>query len=223
MTTSVRADSLRLHAARREEPEAILAAPARRACTRRSGRSCRPACPCAPGPRRSRSGRTAYSARHLSLLQRVAQRSAELVAARLGDDVDDAAAEAAVLGRDAGRGDGRFLNRVLDVEVVRLTAQVLVDGHAVDHEQIFERHRAGDRVGAARAGRVHRRREQQRRVDVAVGRQRRRSASCVKLVATCAVCVSTSAVVPTTLTVSSTCSASPTSTSIGSILRRRQR
>ncbi len=107
------------------------------------------------------------------VVERVAERAGEQVAARLRDHVHHAAAEAAELRRHAADGDRRLLNRVLDVQVVRRAAEVLGDRHAVDHEQRFERRRAGNRVRAARAGRVHARRLQQRRVDVAVGRQRR--------------------------------------------------
>ena len=111
------------------------------------------------------------SVRQLSLISVSRNEPREAVAARLGDDVDDAAAEAAVFGGDAGGGHRRFLDRVLDVEVVGLAAQVLVHGDAVDQEQVVERHRAGDRVGAVRPAGMHRRREQQVGVDVAVGRQ----------------------------------------------------
>ena len=83
--------------------------------------------------------------------QRLAERAAEQVAAGLRDDVDEAAAEAAELGRHAVGRDGRLLNRVLDVDVERLAAQVLVHGHAVHQIQRLERHRAGDGVGARRA------------------------------------------------------------------------
>ncbi len=58
-----------------------------------------------------------------------------------------------------------------------------------------------NRIVAARTGRMHGRRHQHHGVDVARGRQCRIS-SCLKFVATCDVCVSTSAARPTTLTVS---------------------
>ena len=60
----------------------------------------------------------------------------ERVAAALGHRVDDAAAESAVLGRDA-RGQHRgFLDGVLNEQVLRLREQVVVDVDAVDHEHV---------------------------------------------------------------------------------------
>ena len=105
--------------------------------------------------------------------QRLAERAAEQVAAGLGDDVDETAAEPAVLRRHAVGRDRGFLNRVLDVDVERLPAQVLIHGDAVHQVQRLERHRAGDRIIAPGARRVNRRGHQQHGVDVAIGRQHR--------------------------------------------------
>jgi hypothetical protein len=107
----------------------------------------------------------------LVVVQRAAVRAREVVAARLGDHVDDTAREPAELSRHTAARDRRLLDGVFDIEHVRLTAQVLVDGHAVDHEQVLERHRSGNGVAAARTGRVHRRRHQDGGADVTVGRQ----------------------------------------------------
>ena len=74
----------------------------------------------------------------LVVVQRLAEAARELVAARLGDDVDDAAAEPAELGGDAAVGDGRFLDRVFDGGVEGLPADVLVDADAVEQEQVLE-------------------------------------------------------------------------------------
>src|SRR5204862_7611316 len=73
------------------------------------------------------------------------ERAAEQVAARLGDGVDDAARETSELRGDSGGGYRRFLDRVLDVERDRLTAEVLVEHHAVQQEQVLERGGAADR------------------------------------------------------------------------------
>src|SRR6185436_9328808 len=70
------------------------------------------------------------------VLQRIAERAAEFVTTRLGDGVDDATGEPAVLGRDAGRLNRGLLDRILDEEVVRLATEVLVDDRAVDEEQV---------------------------------------------------------------------------------------
>ena len=77
--------------------------------------------------------------------QTVAERSAELVAARLGDRVDHAACEVAVLGRDAGSLDCRLLDRVLDEEVVRLSSDAFIDDGAVDGPEVVVRVGARDR------------------------------------------------------------------------------
>ncbi len=107
------------------------------------------------------------------VVQRVAEGAAEAVAARLGDDIHDAAAEAAVLRRDAVGGDHRFLHGILYIEVVGLPAQILVHVHAVDQIERFERHRSGDGIAAVRARGMHRRGLQNHGVDVARGRQHR--------------------------------------------------
>ena len=105
--------------------------------------------------------------------ERVAERTAEPVAAGLGHDVDDAAAEAAVLGRNAIGRDHRFLDGVLDVKVVGLAAQVLVHVDAVDEVERFKGHRAGNRIAAIRPGWVNTWRLQHHGVDVSCRRQRR--------------------------------------------------
>jgi hypothetical protein len=69
----------------------------------------------------------------------------EDVAAVLGDDVDDAAREAAVFGRDAGREHLRLFDRILDEEVVVGAEDVVVDVDAVDQEDVVVGKRAGDR------------------------------------------------------------------------------
>ena len=105
------------------------------------------------------------------VVQRVAERSAEAIAARLGDDVHDAAAEPPVLRRDAVGRDHRLLDGILYIEVVRLPAQVLVHVHAVDQVEGFERHRSGDGIAAIRARGVHCRSLQDHGIDVACGGQ----------------------------------------------------
>ena len=80
----------------------------------------------------------------LRIVERVADGAAELVAARLRDRGDHAAGEAAELGRDAAGEDGRLLDGVLDVEGVRLAAEVLVHDGAVDEIEVVVRHGAGD-------------------------------------------------------------------------------
>ena len=107
------------------------------------------------------------------VVEHFTERAREHVAARLGDDVHDAAAKPAELRRHAARRDRRLLDRVFDVQVVWCSTDVFGDGHAVHHEQVFKRRPAGNRVRAARARRVDAGRLQQARVDVAVGRQRR--------------------------------------------------
>ncbi len=62
----------------------------------------------------------------------------EAIAAALRDRVDDAAAEPAVLGGDAGRQHLRLLDRILDEERSRRCEQVVVDVDAVDHEDVVE-------------------------------------------------------------------------------------
>ena len=107
------------------------------------------------------------------VIERLAIRPAERIAAGLGDCVDEPAAEAAELGGDARGGDGRLLQRILDVQRERLAAQVLGDHHAVDGKEAFIRHRAGDRVPAIGAGGMHRRPHQDRGIERAIRRQRR--------------------------------------------------
>ena len=109
----------------------------------------------------------------LVIVVRVSERTAENVAAGFCDQIDDAAAEPSVLRRDAADRDRGLLDRVLDVEVVRRAAQIFSDGDAVDHEQRFERRRSRDRIGAVRAGGVHRRCLQDRGIQIA-GRWKRR-------------------------------------------------
>src|ERR1700722_20428217 len=62
----------------------------------------------------------------------------EGVAAALGDGVDDAAAEPAELGRNAGRQDLRLLNGILDEQILGRAEQVVVDVDAVEHEDVIE-------------------------------------------------------------------------------------
>ena len=106
------------------------------------------------------------------VVERLAERSGELVPPRLRDHVDDAATETAVLSRHASRGDVRLLNRVFDVQVIRLATDVLVDRHAVDQKQVFVRYRTRNRVRAPWTGRVHGGSQQQVRIDVPVRWQR---------------------------------------------------
>ena len=80
---------------------------------------------------------------------------AKTFAAAPGDGVDDAAAEAAELGGDAGRQHLRLLDRVFDEQVLRLREQVVVDVDAVDHEHVVEGERAvDDDLADAAAGRA---------------------------------------------------------------------
>ena len=101
----------------------------------------------------------------LSILERVlvaprrvgevgAEAAGERVAAALGDGVDDAAGEAAVLGRDAGGDDLRLLDRVLDEEIVGAAEEVVVDVDAVDQEDVVVGERARDAhlIGVRRVG-----------------------------------------------------------------------
>jgi hypothetical protein len=71
------------------------------------------------------------------------QRAAEVVAAALGDGVDDTAGEAAELGRGAGGDHLRFGNRVFDEEIVRGAEQIVVHVDAVDQEHVVVGERAG--------------------------------------------------------------------------------
>ena len=107
----------------------------------------------------------------LVVVERLAEAARELVAARLGDDVDHAAAEPAELGGDAAVGDGRFLDRVFDRRIEGLSADVLVDADAVEEEQILEADRAAERERARRPGGMNARRHQQDRVEVTRRRQ----------------------------------------------------
>ncbi len=89
----------------------------------------------------------------------VADAAVELVATRFRHRIDDAAGEAAVLGRNA-RGRGRrLLDGVLDEERIRLATQVVVHVHAVDRVGVLPRLCTGDRDGPCRAGRRSARRE----------------------------------------------------------------
>ena len=74
------------------------------------------------------------------------------IAAGLRDRADDAACEPPELRRNAAGQHGRLLNRVFDVQRIRLAAQVLVHHHAVDQEDAVERMRTRDRDLAVRAG-----------------------------------------------------------------------
>ena len=80
-------------------------------------------------------------------------------------------AEPAVLGRDAGHRHGGLLDGVLDVQVVRLTADGLVRVHAVDQIPRVVRHRAADREVAVRTRRMSGRRHQQRGRMIAIRRK----------------------------------------------------
>ena len=95
----------------------------------------------------------------------------ELVAARFGQHVDNAAGEVSILGRDAAGEDGRLLDRLFNVEILRLSAQVLVDDHAVDQVQAVVRHRAGDDEVVARPPGVDARSEQRHRLIAPAGRK----------------------------------------------------
>ena len=107
------------------------------------------------------------------VVERVAERTAEAVTARLGDDVDDAAGEPAVLGRDAIGRDHRLLHRILYIEVVGLAAEVLVNVDAIDEIQRLKGHRAGNRVAAVWSRRMHARRLEHDGIDVTRRRQHR--------------------------------------------------
>ena len=78
--------------------------------------------------------------RRLVVPGRVAQVHAEgtreAVAPALGDQVDHAAGEPPVLGGDAGGEDLRFLDGVLDEDVVGGAEEVVVHVDAVDHEDV---------------------------------------------------------------------------------------
>ena len=109
------------------------------------------------------------------VVQAGAERAAEAVAAGLGDGVDDAAAEAAELGRDARRGDRRFLQRVLDVDRHGAAAHVVLRDDAVHQHEVLRRDAARDRelgnAGVARSGAQHAGRQRGRRLDAAIERQ----------------------------------------------------
>ncbi len=77
--------------------------------------------------------------------QVLAEAAAKHVPAAAGDDVDDAAGEAAVLRRDAVGEDRRVLHGVLDVEIVRGAVDRVVDVDAVNHEDVVESVGAGNR------------------------------------------------------------------------------
>ena len=77
--------------------------------------------------------------------ERRSEAAREHVAALLGDGVDDAAGEAAVLGRDARGQDLRLLDRVLDIQVVGVAKQVVLNVHAVDQKDVVVAERAGNR------------------------------------------------------------------------------
>ena len=82
----------------------------------------------------------------------VAVGGVELVAARLGQHVDDAAGEAAVFSRHVRDRCGGLLNRVLDVQRGRRAADVIHHRDAVDHEQVLVRDGARNRHGVGGAG-----------------------------------------------------------------------
>ena len=126
----------------------------------------------AGAPCRRPSSRTA-SRRPRRVREVHAAAARERVAAALGDRVDDAAGEAAVLGGDAGGEHLRLLDRVLDEQVLRLREQVVVDVDAVDHEHVVERERAVD-DDLAGVGRVlgHVRRQRRDALDGARRRER---------------------------------------------------
>ena len=60
------------------------------------------------------------------------------VAAALGDGIDDAAGEAAVLGGNTGGENLGFLDGIFNEQVLGLRELVVVDVHAVDHEHVVE-------------------------------------------------------------------------------------
>ncbi len=103
----------------------------------------------------------------------VTERAGELVAARFGQRADHTAAEPAVFRRDRAGENGGLLNRVFNEEIVRLTAQVLIDRDAVDEEQVVVRGRTGNREVVARAVVVDSGREGDGVGDVAAHRQQR--------------------------------------------------
>src|SRR5439155_1465070 len=105
------------------------------------------------------------------IVERRSKRTAEDVAARLGDHVDDTAAEPAVFRGDGARRDFRLLDRILDEQVERLAAQVLVHDHAVDEVLAFERQRPSHHDVAAWAVTGDARRQQHRVVQRASNRQ----------------------------------------------------
>ena len=71
-----------------------------------------------------------------------AERAAELVAAGLGDHVDDAALEAAVLGGDVAARDLGLLDGVFDIQRCAAAAAGFVDVHAIDHVEVVVGERA---------------------------------------------------------------------------------
>ena len=70
------------------------------------------------------------------IAQRIAQRAGQLIAARLRDRVDDAAAEPPVLGGDRAGQHGRLLDGILDVHRPHLPARLLRDRDAVDEHEV---------------------------------------------------------------------------------------
>src|SRR5262245_23459992 len=83
----------------------------------------------------------------------LAERSAEIVSAALCDDVDHAASEPSVLGRNSAEQYIGFLDGVLNVQIVRLSEQIVVHVDAVDEEDVVVREATRNR-DLAGVGRV---------------------------------------------------------------------
>ena len=84
------------------------------------------------------------SDRPVGLVEVRAKAPGEGIGATLGDRVDHATGESAVLGRDPGCEDLHFLDRILDEQVVDRAEEVVVDVDAVDQEHVVVGERAVD-------------------------------------------------------------------------------
>src|SRR3954447_926811 len=102
----------------------------------------------------------------------VAERTAELIAARLGDRVDHAAGETAVLRRDAAGEESGLLDGVFDEEVLWLATDGVVHDDAVDHVEVVVRRSAVDDGLVVRTIVVDARRELDALSDGAAERER---------------------------------------------------